>query len=597
MGLYDRGGGGITPRGYSSKFENLVFDGDVVRERNSFPWDNGFPANITAAVGFKPAEEAVSRVLYAAGGAGNLYTSAGHTLVTNIPGCTNFSAQVFGGRLYVSPHNRVEGLPAQFVYVWNGVDSFRKAGGAQPTGTFTVTETNVPGRLRPGIRMFAVIHVTDSGYVTRPGPATFPAISLVGGSTVRITNIPAGPANVVRRFILATKQILTPDVGVLNNVLVGNQDAYEFFYVPGGRIDNNNAGAAVDVSFFDEELIENTNDLFLQQDEIRAGLGLCDYNGRMCIWGVDGEESIIRVSKINNPESFSRLDGFILVDPQDISGVKNCWPFRDSLYINKPRQTFITADNNSSPSSWPIGSVDLGIGAEVDSVSTINDTKGLNLDYTLIATRQGVLLFNGVYQHPEVSFNVESFWKTIPEAEFRTTQVLHDPAKRRVYICSEFGSERKILVCDYDLGWDKPRWTLWSFEGEITGMVISEGDLWVYGPAGLFKESEFNLQQTESGSLLPIEFEIGPLRSDDNHYTHQPLVIDNLKIESGFYTIRQFDEAAGVHSTVIPQTDGKIRLQNYSNVRKGIIRITALGRLSFTSMQTKLVPRWMGGVV
>lgn len=596
-GLYDRGGGGITPSRFSSRFENLLFDGDVVRERNSFIRDTDFPVAITSAVGFKPADEVLSRILYVAGSSGELFTSAGHSRVTTIPGCEYFSAQVYGGRLYVSPHNRSEGLSGQFVYVWNGVDSFRKAGGDPPSDTFNVVETQIAGRLRPGVRMFALVYVTDSGFTTKPGPSVYPTINLTGNSSVRLSNIPAGPSHVVRRFVLATKQILDPDVGVLNGVLQGNQDAYEFFYCPGGRIDNNDDDVSIDLSFYDEELIDSANDLFLQQNEIKAGLGLCDFNGRLCVWGADGENNVIRVSRINNPESFSALDGFIVVDPQDVNGVKNCWPFRDGLYINKSQQTFITADNGDAPSSWPVGSVDLGIGAEVDSVSTINDTKGLNLDYTLIATRQGVLLFNGVYQHPEVSWNVESFWKTIPGNNFNSVRVLHDPAQRRVYINAPFGDNRRILVCDYDLGWDSPRWMLWSFEDEIQGMIIQDGDLWVYGDGGLYKEEERDPQVRELSGLLPIEFEIGPLKRDDTHYNHQPLVIDNLKIESGFYSIRQFDQVAAPLSVTIPETDGKIRLQNYAIVRKGILRISALGRLSFTSMQTKLVEQWMDGVV
>ena len=164
MGLYDRGGGGITPRGFSPRFENLVFDGDVVRNRNSAVKDADFKELISSAVAFKPSDAALTRILYSVGESGALYTSAGHTLVHTIDGGQYFSAQSFNGRLYVTPHNNREGLSGEFVYVWNGTNSFRKAGGAAPTESFVISETGVAGRLQVGVRIFALVYQTDSGF-------------------------------------------------------------------------------------------------------------------------------------------------------------------------------------------------------------------------------------------------------------------------------------------------------------------------------------------------------------------------------------------------------------------------------------------------
>ena len=454
-------------------------------------------------------------------------------------------------------------------------------------------------------------------------------------------------------------------------------------------------------------MIDDATDLFLHNSEVKAGLGLCDYGGRLCVWGADGEENIIRVSKINNPESFSQLDGFVIVDPQDVQGVTNCWPFRGQLYIQKSDKTFITSGNNNSPSTWPVDAVDLGIGGEINSVASINDTKGLNLDYTLIATQQGVLLFNGIYQHPEVTWNIESLWKTIPKGGINTIQVIHNPALRRIYICAPFGDldfvgigatipepeepaagafgfaleitgegenividvlnthnlnalmqdtftqskyfkltggntfgfyiiesaaqsvgrtlysarrigglsnvptdseedyifqraryvARKVLVCDYDLGWDKPRWSLFTYESDIQGILSVDGELWVYGDSGMYKETELDTQRQEFSGLLPIEFEVGPLRQDETVYNHGPTVFDDLKIGSGFFSIRRFDRPAATSTVILGESTGHKRIINHVVTRKGIYNISALGSLSFVSMFCKLTEQWKEGVI
>ena len=663
MGLYDRGAPGLTPERHSSRFENVVFDGDVVRQRNSFVKDGDFGGNIRRAISFKPSESSLERVLYLSGNDGEFRSSSDHAVVGTIEGATDFSAQSFNGRLYVTPHNGEEGLEEEFVYIWNGTDSFRKAAGERPSETFEITPTLLSGRTIPGIRIFGLIYQTDSGFLTRPGPEVLPARFFAGGTSLRITDIPAGPDHVVARHLVCTKAIREGEV--TNGVFQGEAEIEEFFFIPGGSIQNNDDNEAVEVSFFDTELIENANDLFLNQEEIKAGLGICDYSGRMCIWNADGEPNIIRVSKLNNPESFSRLDGFVTIDVQDMKGVKNCWAFRDSLYVNKPSKTFITADNSRAPATWPVNAVDLGIGAEVNSVALINDTKGLNLDYTLVATRQGLLLFSGIYQHPEVSWKVETLWGTIPEEDLSSLQVLHNPAKRKVFICLPLGPEnlevgapvtfstlsgislgsvsgeelpvgansteaqmfmigslngtrlikiedgsdsgifkilsrsgllftlervsgdfpsgsasdldwsrvantqRKVLVCDYDYGWANPRWSLFSFETDVQGIVIIDGDLWIYGDAGLFKEEELDPQMQEFEGQLPIWVELGPFRMDEMVYSHGPLAVDGLKIESGFYSIRNFDEGASASITTVGEIDGRGFFVNYTPARKG----------------------------
>ena len=164
-------------------------------------------------------------------------------------------------------------------------------------------------------------------------------------------------------------------------------------------------------------------------------------------------------------------------------------------------------------------------------------------------------------------------------------------------ITKAFYRRRKVLVCDYNLGWENPRWALWTFESDVRGILLIDGSLWIYGNTGMFKEEDLNDQREEFSGLLPIEFEIGPLIQDENHYTHQPTIIDNLKISSGFFSVRQFDRAAAERIITLGATSNKRRIIHYATVRKGVYKISALGKLSFTSMQCKLVPHWVGGAL
>ena len=633
-GLYQRGDRTQTPRAYNWKLENMEFEGDSLVGRKGFSkvFSSILPERgILRAFQFVRPEGIANSIVYlsdeydsSGNPAGKFYNHLSQTNpILTIPGATDFSALSFYGRLYITPHNLQEGKSGSFVYVWTGSGSARKAAGSAPTLSFNVTETATTGRVSAGVRIFALVYQTDSGYLTKPGPATFPALKATGGYTLRVSGIRSGPAHTTKRYIIATKTIFEGQVS--GGGFVGNQENYPFYFVPGGEISNNTDNATVDLNFYDEELLEDAHYLFTQQEELGAGLGLCSYNGRMCLWGRDGEPNILRISKRNEPESFSTLDGFSVVDPQSSLSIRNCWAFRDSLYVARPNKTYILSDNGGAPSTWTVGTVDLGIGTEVNGVATILDTRATNLDYTLIATKQGLILFNGNYNAPEISWPVEELWDKIKD--FEGVQITHNPAIKKIYINGQIGADilngvittlpktadvnsltgfsvstqgnfvsftypysaamqnylasaytfgdlfsvyrsgvtyyyklageptqsggtrsvllqyigsgteplvaaatgtyfnlqtarrrgRRVLVCDYDLGFDKVRWSFQKYDADVLGTFVFDDDLYLYGRNGFLRVGASNF---DNGIAITKIFGLGPLNPDEQMEQH-----------------------------------------------------------------------------
>ena len=111
-----------------------------------------------------------------------------------------------------------------------------------------------------------------------------------------------------------------------------------------------------------------------------ACLGLTVYAGRLVTWSADGEGSIVRVSKRGEPESFSNASGFLIVDPSESTGIKNCIEYRDSFYMFKGARGYQTVDNGSDPATWTWISIDKGFGTECFGIGTILDSRATNLE-------------------------------------------------------------------------------------------------------------------------------------------------------------------------------------------------------------------------
>jgi len=295
--------------------------------------------------------------------------------------------------------------------------------------------------------------VVDAGFT----PAT---VTADGTHGISITNIPIGPSFVKKRLIVATRANET-----------------EFFFVPNNTgsvsIINDNSTTSTTVNFFDTDLTASADYLFDIREVIPAGTGLCKYRGRLAVVGArdPGSTDIVFMSNVGDQETFSNVSGYVLINQErDGNDPRTAFVLRDVLYISKFTGTFSVEDNGNEPSTWPVYVVDSIIGSYNYGISTFNvNLQGPDTgDLVLIASRPGLVLFDGVMRRPELSWKIEAIWLRINFSAFHRVTVAHDPWRHKIYVACPLDSATEpntLLVCDYDDGRDPNlvKWAIFSF--------------------------------------------------------------------------------------------------------------------------------------
>lgn len=438
---------------------NVITFGDELRTRFGFQKSFNL-ANIRQYEVYKREGEADRAIILVSGG--DLFDTT-YSLVTpilSLSDMTGFACLTFYNRLYISPHNGNKGLPGDFLYVYQGSGSARKAAGVKPSGGFNVGNSVTAGNVEEGLHILAVVYETDSGFVTPPGPTAFPTITADGTHKLDIANIPVGPTGTSKRRLLASRAIQDYN---------GDQDGYELFFVPDGTI-NDNTTTILTINFYDAELQISADYLFDQLDEIPAGVFLCSYAGKLIIGGEDQNPSMARVSKNNEPESINELAGFIICDPFETEGLKSAVEFRNNLYLMKgnPGHTYTTKDNGYDASTWYCPATDNNVGADVNGIAQILDNRGANSKYFLVADTSGIFLYDGAYGDNPITWKIDNIWERINKAVINTLKIIVDPKAFLIYVIIPLDSATSpnyILVGDYSngIGADNIRWWLWNF--------------------------------------------------------------------------------------------------------------------------------------
>lgn len=430
---------------------------------------------------------------------GNIYHTESPTPTTailTIADMTDFAFVSVAGRAYISPHNGVTGLEDEFLYVYLGDGAVaRKAGGAAPTGSAMGAATSATaGHVEAGYHIFAVVYETDTGFLTQLGPTTFTELNvLTDGFKVDLTGIPVSPSgDVVARRIVASKAI-----DPLN--YTGDLTGYQFFFVPGGRIANNTA-TTLSVSFFDSELLSDASHLLDLFADIPAGVFLTTYHNRLIIGGFFGEydpdpdddtigmQSTAYVSFPGEPEAFDQVDGLI-VAPLEGNPLTNAQEYRDTLYLFKNTRTYAYNDNGDVPSSWPLTIIDQGIGASVHGVGQVLDSGGVNIEYLLIIDYSGIMVFNGTYVRPELSWKIRDYWMNIARSDFKDIQIMNDSITQWIYVSLP---NFLILLGDYsnELTPKAIKWALWKFPVKVRTITLINTNRLVIGSDGIFPADE-----------------------------------------------------------------------------------------------------------
>jgi hypothetical protein len=420
-------------------------------------------------------------ILSYSGGSGSIY----HVLadgtqygpVLTIAGMTDFAFVPFGGRAYISPfasftlgNDTVEkGLNGEFLYVYAGDGTnARKAAGVAIGSGMTVA-AGAAGHTDAGLHLYGVVSETSSGYLSPPGSLT--TFTNVAANSVSFGSIPtSGDANVVARHIVASKKI---------NNYNGDTEGYQLFFIPGATINDNTTTFLNNVSFYDADLLEDASYLFDNYDEIPAGAVLSLYRGRLVLGATYDDFNLVLVSTAGEPEAINQITGILAVQPNGFP-VSNAAEFRDILYIFKPNSTQGFNDNGDEPSTWTPMQVDGALGARPHAVSLFLDEASQSVDFLIVATYQGISLFTGGYQAPELSWKIESFWRELDRTQFGRVQVVNNSVKKRIYIVLP---NRYLLVGFYQNGLNPKdiQWEPWTFVQPVNTVAVTDIDRDILG--------------------------------------------------------------------------------------------------------------------
>jgi hypothetical protein len=474
-GLFSRGETTSVPKGYFPDCLNVEYFQDEVRTRDGFGLHFAIE-NVVRYFEYQRLNEATRFLILDSDG--NFYDSLDATpLITNVA-FLDFSAVNINNRAYISFHNRVSGITGTYIYVYegDGPGTLRVAAAAPPVGfTLGATTSAASGFIEAGTYLFAVVYVTDSGFITSPGPLVFTEYTAPGGYAVDFSTISVGPAGTASRWILSTQTIVDYN---------GNQIGYEFFFIPTGRITNNVDTTLAEISFFAADLITSADYLFDNIAQLPAALGLTTYGNRMVFWTGDHD---IWISKNNEPEVFDQTNGFQTVDKSNvISGVTNAIDFRGQLYITKRNGCYVTQDNGSDPLTWGISDVDRAVGTEVFGIGRLKDSRGSNINRFFLADYSGAKVFeSGSFRSPSMSWSIDDTWARINKLYFNMIQVDHDEENSIVYFAVPLDAATTlshILVANYQDAFDKfgmispsgVKWSIWTLPWTVSSVSVLE---------------------------------------------------------------------------------------------------------------------------
>jgi len=493
-GLWRRGDPESTPMDHFSDCNNLQFIQSGFRTRDGIDVVNVGGKTISDVVRMYMYVHQNDEGLLVLDSHGNIYHTKSPTPlvpILSVTGMTDFAFVNISGRAYISPHDGAIGLQDEFVYMYDGEGNpARAAAGNKPVdadGALAAANSATVGNVEAGIHIFGVVYETDSGFLSSFGPDTLPTVTTPGNKKVDLSNIPISPSSsVTARRVVASKLIQTANY-------TGNTRGYQLYFVPNGRIADNTT-TTLPVNFYDAELLEDASHLEDLFEAIPAGAVMGIFHNRMIVGSVfgafnndpsldeSGLNSTAYLSFPGEPEAIDQVDGLI-VAPLDSKPLTNAQEYRDVLYIFKQTRTLAYTDNGDNPTSWPLIAIDQGVGASIHGIATVLDSGGINVDYLLVTSLDGIMLFNGAYNRPELTWKIKDFWAELDRDNFKYIQLVNDSVDQKIYMCLP---DRKMLYADYSNGLaaDKIRWCPWEFRARITTITLININALVVGSDG-----------------------------------------------------------------------------------------------------------------
>lgn len=381
----------------------------------------------------------------------------------------DFKCVSLSGRAYISPFKTYgsgdtaveKGLQNEFLYVYAGDGTAaRKAAGAGPDESMDLTISNAAsGHTDAGLHTFGVCYEYDSGYLSPPGRLS--SWTTLANNGVDFADIPvSGDSHVVARRIVASKVIQDFN---------GDTAGFQFFFIPDGRIPNNSATTLSNISFYDADLLDDASHLIDNFTEIAAGAALGIYHNRLCVGATYTDISAGWVSAPGEPEAINQITGLIVV-PLDGTAITHFQELRDILWTFKRAKTIGYNDNGDDPSTWPFTPLDQAFGCPVHGVATVIDSGGVSADHLIVAGFAGVMIFNGQYSVPALTWKIEQRWFDLERNDFRKIQVVEDTIAKRLYLTLPNGL---LLKADYSQGMTPAKIKWWPYRFDIEATTVA----------------------------------------------------------------------------------------------------------------------------
>ncbi len=187
------------------------------------------------------------------------------------------------------------------------------------------------------------------------------------------------------------------------------------------------------------------------------------------------EDSVMLVSKPDDPESVDGLTGFLQVTPDNGQPLRNAFVIRDFLYLVKTKSLYVTEDNGGEPSTWEIRELSQRVGTFSPRGVGVGD------EWAVIASRDGLFYFSGG-EPQKISQEIQPTWDSINWLYGHTIDVKVDVKRKRIYVAAPFGTAtepNRIFTLDYREGFGDPllqngfgrKWSPWFISANSMALI------------------------------------------------------------------------------------------------------------------------------
>lgn len=163
--------------------------------------------------------------------------------------------------------------------------------------------------------------------------------------------------------------------------------------------------------------------------------------------------SVLRASRLNDPESYDGVNGLMVVSPNDGQRITNAFVLRNNLYIVKERSLYVTADDGvNEPALWPVQQVSNRVGTPSIHGVAMGD------EAAVIAGQDGVYVFDGSPPQ-KLSQEIQSDQRNLQTGKGPVWDQVNWSASETLWVTLQ--NDRKRLLVGVPVGAaTQPNWTL-----------------------------------------------------------------------------------------------------------------------------------------